>query len=90
MLKDVVLVLIPLVAEPEIRIPGNIFREPGNEMWKGRELKKGDFPHAQLGLIPTEETLGAMDSSSRTCQNIFRRRSKEVGVLSTLCPSIVD
>ena len=57
-LKDAVLVLVPLVADPEARIPGNTFRELRSDKWKGRKLKMGDFPRAQLGLIPSDETLG--------------------------------
>lgn len=52
LLKDAVMLLVPLVAEPEARTLGNTFRECGSEIWNRKGLKRDEFPHAQLGPIP--------------------------------------
>lgn len=51
LLKDAVMLLVPLVAEPEARILRNTFRECGSEIWNRKGLKSDEFPHAQLGPI---------------------------------------
>lgn len=86
LVKDTVLVLVSLVADPEARILGNTFREWGSEMWERRKLKRGECPS---GAHPTEDLWESVGLFAITHQNVFQWRGQEAAVLSTNCQSVV-